>query len=103
SGRRKEQEGRAHLLARSWYRWHHAANDSVHGAFHVCAPTRSTFARSRSSRADGAKGESALSHLGPPQGVGAAARCPQSSQPAVRRPPAWFLEAHLSSRKEARN
>src|SRR4030095_5108187 len=103
SGRRKEQEVRDHLLARSWYRWHHAANDSVHGVFHVCAPTRSTFARSRSSRADGAKGEIARSHLGRRRGVGSAARCPQSSQPAVRRLQAWFLEARLSSRKEARN
>src|SRR5207247_11037670 len=36
-------------------------------------------------------------------GVGSATQYPPYQQPAVRRHPAWFPEARLSSRKEARN
>src|SRR4029079_13214026 len=89
--------------SRSWCLSRRAITDSVHEAFHVCAPSRSTCARSHSIGAAGGEGEIARSHLGPVHGGGSIARYRRRPRPAVRRLPACFLAARLSSRRGARS
>ncbi len=92
-----------HSLARRWYPWHRAGGDSTHAASHVCVPSRSTFARSRSSRAGGERGEIVRFHRGMARGAGSTARCRRRPRPVIHHLPACFLGARPSNRKGARN